>query len=1535
MRSPLLPSFVSVLFVAFTACGGCQKDESTPDSDQFASRGLALNAAEGCSIDTDCVAGRFCWQDYCAWECAGAEDCDSGELCSPRGRCHLEGVLPRDAVVETVTNVTVVAPPNTLLEVTEGDVSVTISFGIAGDLPEDRLSYRVDRSDGFGDPSALLQVSVPEQQVEIDIPLGDEGAAALFGDEATGYVDIRLATTIGEFHVTLLPKAELDGEWAGELKVDAFGGQAFDLAFSLIGDSPDEMKVVLPVEGRTIFAPRNDNDASRRYEIADLVFNDTTQVYQAIFAYEYRFEDGLFGGLRRQIERTIRLDIDADALRRGSVVGRFSDTWRGLFNAQSQAGVETVGSLGFVGEFAMGRQGDRPADSAPTASVATVSPTLLDEGALAACSAPQFEAVPNDGRCVNGTCGDACATTADCAANANCVDTDGDTTPDTCAAACTSDEDCLNASACSADSTGTGVADTCAPLSCSADAECAGVNIDRELYSCTGIGSVAEFANAGPVGRVKCAVALAHNALSGDTTQLQLGAYFSDTGPGAGAPSFEDFLAACADDGDMRCTPSMGARCGFELTAYAAKDVTLANLGDDAATANGLLTALLTKMSDSASEAFLARQLGAFYTDMDLRRSWLANSTAPGVFLGAVEAENLKLMDTWQSSVLDVQRDVFVQFFQRDALTLLGRTVEGDVANERRVKLLSEAGVLWRAYSGALTLVADRWATIIRDEADRAEKVAYLQSRSVELYLVMGMLIEFNRAAGANFEGALLAQGFAQLTRSLERLSTPHAEMIFARDAEIVTARSLNPLSDNTSLLTERRERALKVTDESRETIDGILTAFTVEAVNREFLTGRLETEGREAADQLAKLCGLPSGCDAANILSDPTCDTVDLGLCGGEVLYPPTDRPVNSLVVPDGSGVTVSQGGRAILGVLGAFHTAKIEQAELEGHLSKLQLSLTELEAYAADIKKWDEARKSNHTLFKANIARRETIRGTQYKNLVDNLSQRATKRQALLDTLQADAASWNVMRVDQASTNYRKALAALGLTTTGEAAERAGNTASIFLKAAADALPTIVGPSSDPNAPARAGLLLKSRYASLFGAAAKTAFGTAAAMVQQEAKLHADLTAAELSNLAEVQQIEKAEFEQAIVALSAELEKDNKLANNELADLEELIELAHALLEIDEKRQRDHAEWRVKNTAYQHDFIDTTAKKLRLARTMFGISQKLAEYDGVVFAARLERARLAQVTQQLNDQNVLIGGAAAVFSQTYELERAEAELAESRKALMDWLVVLEYYAVRPFIAQRIQILLARNAFQLSAIASDLERLEAECGGSEQSHSSETLSLRTDVLGLTRGLIDEVDDSDVDADQRFHRLMRESFVPVNRLVRYSTEASLPKVLDQSGTLALPFTIDMDAFGNLSLACNAKIEKVAVQLVGELGEGQPTVTIIYDGVSQLRSCQPNVDDYVGAFGNGMSGYGSVTLLRTSGRVMSPLAGVNAFIPDEDQENASLSGLPIASDYTLLIDTTSAANAKFDWTALKDVLIQVDYTHQDLFPTACE
>lgn len=212
---------------------------------------------------------------------------------------------------------------------------------------------------------------------------------------------------------------------------------------------------------------------------------------------------------------------------------------------------------------------------------------------------------------------------------------------------------------------------------------------------------------------------------------------------------------------------------------------------------------------------------------------------------------------------------------------------------------------------------------------------------------------------------------------------------------------------------------------------------------------------------------------------------------------------------------------------------------------------------------------------------------------------------------------------------------------------------------------------------------------------------------------------------------------------------------------------------------------------------------------------------------------------------------------------------------------------------------------------------------------------MRDDLLELGLPLLDGADQSEISSAERLRQLMGQSYVSLDKRVRYTSTSSVGDLLRRTdGILAVGFNLSLQDFANLDSTCNAKIVGIRIQLVGDIGDGLPTATLLYDGAAQLRSCQPGIDEYVATVAPGVTSFGSTTLVRAPGRGASPVAGVNEFL--ERDFNRTLSGLPLASEYTLLIDTQAGENPDFDWDALEDVRFEIEYGYQDPFPVGqCE
>ena len=334
-----------------------------------------------------------------------------------------------------------------------------------------------------------------------------------------------------------------------------------------------------------------------------------------------------------------------------------------------------------------------------------------------------------------------------------------------------------------------------------------------------------------------------------------------------------------------------------------------------------------------------------------------------------------------------------------------------------------------------------------------------------------------------------------------------------------------------------------------------------------------------------------------------------------------------------------------------------------------------------------------------------------------------------------------------------------------------------------------------------------------------------------------------------------------------------------------------------------------------------------LQLAEDLVGAAQSelqmkssvvtaISRYAMVAEAARQERATLEMRRLQRQQIAQLVAGPQAVFFAANGLEEAERELDRAKRKMNDWLVALEYAAVRPFYNERMSILLARNTYQLRAIADRLTDLEGQCGGATNLQDG-TVSLRDDLLGLTTSQVDPSTGLTLTPGDRFRQTLSQSDIPASRTMRYTVSQTADQVASNSALLVVNFSLGLGAFGNLPLTCNAKIAGVGLKLVGDS--------------SQTYSCQPGIDAYVQTFGQGDTTFGSTTSFVVEGRAASPIAG----IAEMGSSNVTFAGLPLAGDYTLIIDPSLPANQAINWANLEDIELGLTFSYQDIFSSTSD
>jgi hypothetical protein len=866
-----------------------------------------------------------------------------------------------------------------------------------------------------------------------------------------------------------------------------------------------------------------------------------------------------------------------------------------------------------------------------------------------------------------------------------------------------------------------------------------------------------------------------------------------------------------------------------------------------------------------------------------------------------------------------------IQFAPSGLETLARTPTDSDALAVRRTFLLEQTQT-WQGAMSALEIAATRWNAVHQNDVKRAEATEAVQRRMFDLYLSAAVLSELSRTSGSAGTNSAFGSGFAALLRSLEQLSLPFSDLIFMRDAEVVVSRSVDPSSDSQTLLGDLENIARTAVADAQRSVDRVLEDVQSDTLNAQVLTDRLATQAEEFGSELVSLCGLPVGCSPLDVGVREDCEVdVAVGRCGffinpGSNEYAEFDDMI--------AAENVSEAGEAMLRIRSAVLDVRIADESYRANQEEARILLETADAFAEQLASWNQQRRSVDQEVNRMLDEMTILGTVLAADEMAALNAQMSVRDRAHSRQEQQLARWATLSYNGVDTDMRRMTTINALSQTAAWLTLTGGEIDRLAAATASGLPKAVGLSNDISAPARFGIALSAYGATTAMRAVSQGLQTAAdsvglSLAEQQARREVQLQ--ELENLASLD----AQFsENQLERLAIEMRAREQVAETAIGTREAWIDAMQRSLELDLAYERDLVELRDRRDRVQIVLADSMRLRVDILRAEVVALRHQQQYMQVVQRAQLLDGRYRSLLERLNNLDILIASPSVIFAFANRLQRAEARIERAKTLLYDWVVALEYYAVRPFIDQRLAILLARNPSQLEAIANELVRLQRVCGGNVNFEVLD-LSLRDDLL--SQGFSTSTDgDINLDAGSRFRSIIAHGNVPVSTRIRYSTDERIGDVIGSRDVMAASFSLRLDDFANLPLTCNAKIASVDVQLVGEgLGSARPTVSILYDGSSALRSCQPNIEAIVGGLEPGTTSFGPVTSLRTAGRSVSPLAGLNSFGLGDDA-NRGLEGLPLSSSYTILIDPTQGENAFIDWSRLDDIQLRLTYAYQDLF-----
>lgn len=1027
---------------------------------------------------------------------------------------------------------------------------------------------------------------------------------------------------------------------------------------------------------------------------------------------------------------------------------------------------------------------------------------------------------------------------------------------------------------------------------------------------CKGAGNAITFRAVDAATRATCALGVAREALAGPTVGKLLNALLDPSVPDPQGVSFKTFIEDCASEASPTCKPTPQLLCARALVATAYLDA-------DAASAD--VQRLSEAYDATTREAFLGRQLAAFQVDTQTRLAWLQSSEAPAFLASTLRDYNTQILDRWRGKVLDAH--LAGVFGQLDAagLAVLTRSPTDPVAISNRQALLLDLSNSWRASMDALALLTTRWNVLLQDTRSRAQAADSVRATAAQLYASAAILQELARETGASYLGSSFGAGFSVLLRELNRLSMPFDVLLFARDAEVVTSRSLDPNMNSRSLLRERELAARNAVKDAAASVDLVLAEAQQTAVDQAALTARYEDQLLALRNELISLCGLPAGCTAAEVSDVPECAVpTAAGRCGFVVSRDGTVAQTES----------ASEAGSTLLTLMEAASSTQEADARLSALVQQANLVGATTEAFAGKVMRWDAQRRAVATEIEALLAEIATLNDERIDAAVTDVRAQQSKRVAAYDRQAAAIANWDSIRAKGIASDLKKLRNINALHIASSALQLAADRTDDMADILRDALPEQIGTTLDPSFTIRLSVRFPAWFASSAMLVTSNVLEANASSLGVVLEGEQALREAELTNLEQLPDLDAMAKENDLAELEKVIALSNLKTEKQVNSLRALVDALRRNLELDLAHERDLQELSDRRDTWRLMLVDSLRLEYGVLQAQLTARQREVAYYEVVQRAQLLEGRYRSLSARFGNLESLLGSPDVLFSFANRLARAESRIDRSRRALEEWLVALEYYAVRPFVDQRLAILLARNPGQLEAIANEFLRLQRACGGPVTIETVD-VSLRDDLLGLDFASARE-GAAPVTPGERFRALMQRAPRPVNRRVPLTARQTLGQRLDRGQAWAGNFGLSIEAFANLARSCNAKVESIAVQLVGEGFTGQPVVSVIYDGSSQLRSCQPGLDTLVQALGPGTTAFASVTPFKTEGRAVSPVAGVGDFGPSQTW-NATLEGLPLAAGYTVLIDLMHPSNAALPWDRLEDVRLQFRYSYQDVFP----
>ncbi|MBQ9241952.1 MAG: hypothetical protein IJ165_01775 [Proteobacteria bacterium] len=350
----------------------------------------------------------------------------------------------------------------------------------------------------------------------------------------------------------------------------------------------------------------------------------------------------------------------------------------------------------------------------------------------------------------------------------------------------------------------------------------------------------------------------------------------NDPEPVAGFATLQDFMTDCAKD-DGICAENHAIVCAVDLLgrSYLTSDETNK-------------VEILESWHQLMRESYLGRQYSAWQNDVEVRRKWLENSTSPTFLSAILEKINTDMLAEWETKVFAAHRNVLAKQFNQTSLEVLTRVDSNSAIVSNRDLILGEFSDGWSGVSDSMALGLRRYDTLYQGTAQRMGKAAEMRPHLFDLYYSGLVETAINRATGNSSLNASYGKNLYENVARVRSLNQSFDDLVFMRDAEIVTSTSLDPLSGNAQVLSERKKLAKETVAAAQERRDKVFEEYDTKTINKAQINATLTNTIDSLKTELVSLCGLPRGCTSAE--SEDCLPRAIPGFCGFDI---PADSDV------------------------------------------------------------------------------------------------------------------------------------------------------------------------------------------------------------------------------------------------------------------------------------------------------------------------------------------------------------------------------------------------------------------------------------------------------------------------------------------------------------------------------------------------------------------------------------------------------------------------------------------------------------------